>query len=73
MSMKTRITSNRITELHPDEIFVFGSNLEGAHVAEPLIWHGKNGEPSGDKEPDCKDKPMVFRLCTEDREPSNLM
>ena len=31
MSMKTRITSNRITELRPDEIFVFGSNLEGAH------------------------------------------
>ena len=40
MSMKTRITSNRITELHPDEIFVFGSNLEGAHGggAAYLAW-----------------------------------
>ena len=26
-------------------------------VAEPLIWHGKNGEPSGDKEPDYRDRP----------------
>ena len=40
MSMKTRITSNRITELRPDEIFVFGSNLEGAHGgrAAYLAW-----------------------------------
>ena len=40
MSMKTRITSNRITELRPDEIFVFGSNLEGAHGggAACLAW-----------------------------------
>ena len=29
--MKTRTTSNRITELRPGEIFVFGSNLQGAH------------------------------------------
>ena len=38
--MKTRITSNRITELHPDERFVFGSNLEGAHGggAAYLAW-----------------------------------
>lgn len=73
MSMKTRITSNRITELRPDEIFVFGSNLEGAHGGGAAYLAWKNGEPSGDKEPDCKDKPMVFRLCTEGREPSNLM
>lgn len=26
-----RITDNRIQELNPGEIFVFGSNLEGAH------------------------------------------
>lgn len=26
-----RITNNRIQELNPGEIFVFGSNLEGAH------------------------------------------
>lgn len=38
--MNTRITSNRITELKPDEIFVFGSNLEGAHGggAALLAW-----------------------------------
>ena len=28
---KQRITNNRIQELKPDEIFVFGSNLAGAH------------------------------------------
>ena len=38
--MNTRITSNRITELKPNEIFVFGSNLEGAHGggAALLAW-----------------------------------
>lgn len=38
--MKTRITSPRITELKPGEIFVFGSNLEGAHGggAALLAW-----------------------------------
>ena len=29
--METRTTSNRITDLRPGEIFVFGSNLQGAH------------------------------------------
>lgn len=29
--MNRRVSSSRITELAPDEIFVFGSNLEGAH------------------------------------------
>ena len=28
---KKRISSNRITNLAPNEIFVFGSNLQGAH------------------------------------------
>ena len=28
---QNRITNNRIKELKPGEIFVFGSNLEGAH------------------------------------------
>lgn len=38
--MDTRITSPRITELKPGEIFVFGSNLEGAHGggAALLAW-----------------------------------
>lgn len=29
--MENRITSEHITSLQPDEIFVFGSNLEGIH------------------------------------------
>ena len=29
--MSTRITPNHITELKPNEIFVFGSNLQGYH------------------------------------------
>lgn len=29
---KNRVTSNFITELKPGEIFVFGSNLRGAHL-----------------------------------------
>lgn len=38
--MTTRITPNRITELKTNEIFVFGSNLEGAHGggAALLAW-----------------------------------
>ena len=30
-AMRVRTTYNRITELRPGEIFVFGSNLQGAH------------------------------------------
>ena len=29
--MKTRITPDNITALHPGQIFVFGSNLQGFH------------------------------------------
>ena len=29
--MNTRINTNHITELKPNEIFVFGSNLQGYH------------------------------------------
>lgn len=38
--MNRRITSDHITELKPGEIFVFGSNLEGAHGggAALLAW-----------------------------------
>lgn len=38
--MNGRITSPRITELQPGEIFVFGSNLEGHHSggAALLAW-----------------------------------
>lgn len=38
--MESRVTSNKITELAPNEIFVFGSNLEGAHGggAALLAW-----------------------------------
>ena len=73
MSMKTRITSNRITELHPDEIFVFGSNLEGAHGGGAAYLAWKKWGAIWGQGTDCKDRPMVFRLCTENRKPSNLM
>ncbi|WP_300814407.1 hypothetical protein [uncultured Bacteroides sp.] len=38
--MEKRTTSNRITELKPGEIFVFGSNLQGSHGggAALLAW-----------------------------------
>ena len=32
MTMKKRIAPNRITELKDNEIFVFGSNLQGSHA-----------------------------------------
>lgn len=47
-----RITSDRITELRPDEIFVFGSNLEGAHGGGAALlawrkWGAKWGQGVG--------------------------
>ena len=68
--MDTRITSPRITELKPGEIFVFGSNLEGAHGA---YWLGKSGELYGDKEQACKDRLTASQPCTEAPTPSNPM
>lgn len=40
MNISDRITSDNITALAPGEIFVFGSNLEGAHGggAARLAW-----------------------------------
>ena len=47
-----RITSDRITELRPGEIFVFGSNLEGAHGGGAALlawrkWGAKWGQGVG--------------------------
>ncbi len=42
--MKERVSSDRITELAPDEIFVFGSNLAGSHGGgAALLAHQKFG------------------------------
>lgn len=47
-----RITSDRITELRPGKIFVFGSNLEGAHGGGAALlawrkWGAKWGQGVG--------------------------
>jgi hypothetical protein len=38
----SRVTSNRITQLNPNEVFVFGSNLQGIHgfgaALQALRW-----------------------------------
>lgn len=64
--MDTRITSPRITELKPGEIFVFGSNLEGAHGGGAALLAWKSGELYGDKEQAYKDRLTASRPCTED-------
>lgn len=38
MNMKERITPGHITILTPNEIFVFDSNLEGAHSGEAALF-----------------------------------
>lgn len=46
-----RITSNNITELNPNEIFVFGSNLSGRHgkgaAKTALGWGARWGQGEG--------------------------
>lgn len=63
--MKTRITSNRITELRPGEIFVFGSNLQGAHGGGAAYLAYRNGEPFGDKVSAFKGRLMASQPCME--------
>ncbi len=45
---KNRVTPDNITELKPDEVFVFGSNLAGKHgrgaAAQALQWGAKYGK-----------------------------
>lgn len=46
--MEKRISSNRITSLRPNEIFVFGSNLLGIHGAGAALYALRNfGAESG--------------------------
>lgn len=51
MEHRTRITPEHITELAPDEIFVFGSNLRGFHgggaAAAAMKWGAKWGQGEG--------------------------
>ena len=58
-----RVISPCIKELQPNEIFVFGSNLEGQHGGGAALLAYKNGEPFGDKVPACRGRPMAFRRC----------
>ncbi len=50
-TMKNRTTPDNITELGPNEIFVFGSNLSGRHgrgaAKTALQWGAKWGQASG--------------------------
>jgi hypothetical protein len=50
-NMNNRITSENITKLNPNEIFVFGSNLSGKHgkgaAKTALGWGAKWGQASG--------------------------
>lgn len=52
MNVKERITPDYITELKPNEIFVFGSNLEGRHGAGAALlalnrWGAVWGQGTG--------------------------
>lgn len=49
--MKSRITPEYVTELKPNEIFVFGSNESGIHgkgaAKMAMQWGAKYGNPEG--------------------------
>ena len=61
--MDSRYTPERITELKANEIFVFGSNLAGAHAGGAArIAMEKFGAVWG-KALDCKDKAMPSQRC----------
>lgn len=49
--MKNRTTPENITELKPNEVFVFGSNLSGIHgggaARKALEWGAEYGNPIG--------------------------
>lgn len=49
--MRNKITQENITELKPNEVFVFGSNLSGIHgggaARKALEWGAEFGNPIG--------------------------
>jgi hypothetical protein len=49
--MENRVTSDNITKLNTNEIFVFGSNLSGRHgkgaAKQALTWGAKWGQAAG--------------------------
>lgn len=61
--MNTRITPNHITELKPNEIFVFGSNLQGYHGGGAARLAMNQWEPSGGKARVFKDRRMPSLPC----------
>lgn len=58
-----RITSNWIQELKPNEIFVFGSNLEGQHGGGAALLAYRKWGLSGDKAWAYKVRLMAFQRC----------
>lgn len=61
--MNTRITPNHITELKPNEIFVFGSNLQGYHGGGAARLAMNQWGPSGGKVQVFKDRRMPSLPC----------
>lgn len=60
---KQRITNNRIQDLKPDEIFVFGSNLAGAHGGGATLlayrkWGAVWGQGAG-----LQGQRMLYQRC----------
>ena len=57
-------TPERIVDLKPNEIFVFGSNLAGAHGGGAArLAYNRFGAIWGQGGGDFKDKAMQFQLC----------
>ena len=55
-------TSERITELKPNEIFVFGNNLAGSHDGAARLAYNRFGVIWG-KAWGCKVRATLFQLC----------
>lgn len=61
--MNNRVTPSFISDLEENEIFVFGSNLEGIHGVELLKQLTRNLALYGDREPACRAAHTEFPLC----------
>jgi len=70
---KKRISSNYITQLAPNEVFVFGSNLKSMHGGGAARLAIGNLALSGAKALDCLDNRMPFLPCKEMLKPSSRM
>ena len=66
-------TPDAISSLKPDEVFVFGSNLQGRHGGGAARVAQMKSELFGDRVSACKDKAMPFQPCKVVSKPSNPM